>query len=230
MPLGERIRGRIRYGLDNPFTRNIDPTLVLDCPFSEGIGNIVRDRSLFGNHGTIYGASWIGKALSFDGIDDYVSVAPHTTLNTLPTFTWLAWIYLIEVKTNSRIFGKYHRDFYVNSIPPVYGLTTGVEYDSGIHSYSCSNELVPKNAWTHAVATFDDLGDRKVRLYMNGAEVTYDTISIGVGNMLDDSSWELRLGNEVWGPRPFYGYIKEARIYNRALTAQEILNLYNEGE
>ena len=50
---------------------------VLHLPMDEGFGDTVHDRSGYGNHGTIYGASWVwddelGRyMLSFDG-DDYV--------------------------------------------------------------------------------------------------------------------------------------------------------------
>jgi len=50
--------------------------LVLWLKFNEGSGNIAYDSSFYNNHGTIYGATWtdgkFGKALSFDGVDDYV--------------------------------------------------------------------------------------------------------------------------------------------------------------
>ncbi len=52
--------------------------------FDEGAGNTGYD-SLNGNHGTIHGATWTtgmdGKALSFDGMDDYVSISDTPSLN-----------------------------------------------------------------------------------------------------------------------------------------------------
>ncbi|MFQ6120757.1 MAG: hypothetical protein ACE5KE_12850 [Methanosarcinales archaeon] len=44
--------------------------------FDEGSGNIAHDISGNGNDGSVYGASWtsgkVGKALDFDGSNDYV--------------------------------------------------------------------------------------------------------------------------------------------------------------
>jgi len=52
-----------------------DDSCVLYLPMNEGAGSVVYDHSRYGNNGQIIGANWtqgkFGKALSFDGIDDY---------------------------------------------------------------------------------------------------------------------------------------------------------------
>ncbi|MFQ6061937.1 MAG: hypothetical protein ACE5J9_02015 [Methanosarcinales archaeon] len=52
--------------------------MVAEWHFDEGSGNIVKDTSGNGNDGTIHGAIWTtgisGKALRFDGNNDYVEV------------------------------------------------------------------------------------------------------------------------------------------------------------
>ena len=55
--------------------------LVLELRFDEGYGNITYDTSGNNNHGTLYnGPKWVdgimGKALSFDGVNDYVEAYP----------------------------------------------------------------------------------------------------------------------------------------------------------
>ena len=58
----------------------------------------VYDSSPFGNHGTRYGAldvmGKVGKALSFNGVDDYVEVAREASLEPPHDMTILAWILL----------------------------------------------------------------------------------------------------------------------------------------
>ncbi len=53
-----------------------DEGLVAYYSFDEGSGNVLHDLSGNENDGTIYGAKWVdgkyGKALEFDGINDYV--------------------------------------------------------------------------------------------------------------------------------------------------------------
>jgi len=73
------IRGRQLIPNFKPQKLDADfPVPVLHMKFGEGKGNIAYDSSPHGNHGTIHGASWVrghtGSALSFDGVDDYVSV------------------------------------------------------------------------------------------------------------------------------------------------------------
>jgi hypothetical protein len=64
--------------------------------FDEGTGSSVGDRSGNGNVGTVTGATWapgrFGTALSFDGGDDVVRVAPSTSLDVGPRLTVSAWI------------------------------------------------------------------------------------------------------------------------------------------
>ena len=67
---------------------------VAEWHFDEGTGNIVKDSSGNGNDGIIYSATWVdgkfGKALSFDGVDDYVDVTgPTGTFNELTIETWV---------------------------------------------------------------------------------------------------------------------------------------------
>jgi hypothetical protein len=79
--------------------------------------------------------------------------------------------------------------------------------------------------WAHFAATFDG---NTARLYLNGAQVQTGlwrfnhgedpNIFLVIGNTQDINAW-------VDSPSNFYGYLDEARIYNRALDANEIAYL-----
>jgi len=99
--------------------------LVLWVPFDEGSGTAVADKSGKGNDGTIYGAIWekqkledlsgygndathygpveiVGKylrALSFDGIDDYVDVPHSSSINLSDVITIEIWAKLDRTDT-----------------------------------------------------------------------------------------------------------------------------------
>jgi len=228
MPLGERVRGRLRYGLDNPFTRNIDPTLVLDLPFSEGIGNIAHDRSLYGNHGTIYGASWvdgkIGKALNFDGIDDKVVISDAPSLNLTDAITLAAWVKADPVQgPAARIIDKsvyptagYNLQIQVIGVP---GLELRTNSWRGLYGATS----IIDNEWHHIVGTYDRV---QFRLFVDGVE---DVTPLADTNPIVTSNVDLQLSQYSGGGYPVKALIDEVRIYKRALTAQEILRLYNEG-
>jgi len=228
MPLGAPQRGRIRHGLHNPFTVNIDPTLVLDLPFSEGVGNIARDRSLYGNHGTIYGASWVGGKLQFDGINDYVNITASDSLNNLQSFTFLAWVYILGTTPGyaSEIFSKF-RKLLSLAPAPERELSASVSFTTS-PADSGSLETTPLNTWFHAGMAFqNDL----ISLYLNGEECIYDYQIAGVGTLLTDDAYDLTLA--LYNAHPWdwlNGRLAEIRFYNRVLTLAEIQRIYNEGK
>jgi len=85
-----RIVGVFKGRYTNPFD------LVLDLPFDEGEGSVAYDQSLYGNNGTIYGATWTrgrsGWALDFDGTDDYVEIPDGIINATDRNFTIVATV------------------------------------------------------------------------------------------------------------------------------------------
>ena len=72
--------------------------LVLALGFDETTGAAVTDASGQGNHGTISGATRttagrFGGALSFDGINDWVTVADAASLDLTNRLTVEAWVF-----------------------------------------------------------------------------------------------------------------------------------------
>ncbi|MDI6789034.1 MAG: hypothetical protein QME51_11740, partial [Planctomycetota bacterium] len=47
---------------------------------NEKAGSVAQDSSGNGNHGTVYGARWSSRYLSFDGVDDYVVIPNNPSL------------------------------------------------------------------------------------------------------------------------------------------------------
>ena len=85
-------------GEDNLVKYTPPPGLVAAYNFEEASGSTVVDASGKGNTGTISGASRItqgrfGKALSFDGVDDWVTVNDAPSLDLTTGMTLEAWVY-----------------------------------------------------------------------------------------------------------------------------------------
>jgi hypothetical protein len=75
---------------------------------------------------------------------------------------------------------------------------------------------LPLNEWSHVAVTYDGAS---MRLSVNGAEVA----SLAQTGPIGSAPGVLRIGgNSVWGEY-FSGLIDEVRVYNRALSAAEIL-------
>ncbi|HID26358.1 MAG TPA: DUF11 domain-containing protein, partial [Methanosarcinales archaeon] len=212
-----------------------DDGLVAEWHFDEGSGNIVKDTSGNGNDGVIHGASWVdgkfGKALSFDGKDDYVSISGVPNLGTVHTFSF--WLKPSDTSRGNIIFRK---DWCINgggggwrifrtsdsSFQYSYQETDGVtdrHYGVGIST--------PVNTWTHVIIVRDG---STLKGYANGVH----SVSVSITSSAeDDSSDAVFIGRQDWicGANYFFhGILDEVRIYNRALSAEEIKAHYEGGQ
>ena len=189
--------------------------------FEEIGGQRAADASGRSNHGTIREAVRIttgryGKALKFDGINDWITINDSASLDISSGLTLEAWVYpqaikscsvLLKEQTGGSVYNLYP---YENADLPISSLNDGV----GDRVISGPNQL-PINQWTHLTSTYDGLNQR---LYVNGIQVS-SRVQKG---LIKPSTGVLRIGgNSIWGEF-FKGYIDEVRIYNRALTNAEI--------
>ncbi len=84
----------------------------LFLPGLPGGGNIIYDRSIYANHGTITGAVW-GKLpsglpyLDYDGNDDYVTIGTNLTAFKLTTFWYHCWVKLDVINQAQNLFATY---------------------------------------------------------------------------------------------------------------------------
>jgi hypothetical protein len=197
------------------------PGLVGAWGFDEASGAQAADGSGRANHGTIAGATRgtgrFGGGLSFDGLDDWVTVADAASLDLTTGMTLEAWV-------NPTALGSTWRTAVIKEAPGAlaYALyasegagrasghaNTGTEFDVR------SPATVPLSAWTHLATTYDGAN---LRLYVNGSLVTTRAVTgslVATGN-------PLRFGaNAVWA-EAFQGRLDEIRVYNRALSASEV--------
>ena len=196
--------------------------LVVAFGFGEGSGTTTSDSSAAGNHGSIAGATWSaagrnGGALSFDGVNDMVTVADSASLD-VTRVTMMAWLrpttlsgwrtaLLKEAGSNGLAYALYAHD---NAPRPASYLNTG-----GPDVSAEGAAALAVNTWTHLATSYDGA---TLRLYVNGVEVGSRAVT---GN-ISASGDPLRIGgNQIWGEW-FAGLIDDLRIYNRALTATEI--------
>jgi hypothetical protein len=203
-------------------TPAIPPNLVGAWGFDEATGTAVNDASGRGQTGTIDGATRTaaghsGGALSFDGVNDWVTVPDSNALDLTTGMTMEAWVrptavgtawrtVLMKEQPGNLIYTLYAGDG--TGRPAVYAFTTT---DLG----SSGPTATALNAWTHLAATYDGAN---LRLYVNGTQV----VSRALTGAMRTSTGVLRIGgNSIWGEW-FAGLIDDVRVYNRALTATEL--------
>jgi len=215
----------IRPFLDITYSLPSTPAgLVAAYSFDEGTGATATDASGSGNTGTTSGATWttagrFGQALSFDGVNDWVTVADSNSLDLTTGMTLEAWVNpaamsswrtaLVKERSGS---GDLAYGLYAHNNDPNPAVTINV---AGAYYESPGTSQVPLNTWTHLAATYDGA---TLRLFVNAQQVSSQAVT---GAMVNSTS-PLRIGgNAVWGEY-FQGRIDEVRLYNRALTSTEI--------
>lgn len=189
----------------------------------EGTGTVAYDSSGNGNHGTVYGgAIWtngkIGKALEFDGVNDYVNVPDSNSLDITGKITLEAWIYPYTVTTTQVIVQKYNY-----SGPPYNGayylgvggygynnkILFGLSHNGYNFYYILSNTNISPNTWTHVAATSNGT---HMSIYINGVK---DKVASYPPGVIYASAAPLRIGcflPELGVSRFFNGIIDEVRV------------------
>lgn len=88
----------------------------------------------------------------------------------------------------------------------VYAATTNATVISGNNTYTSA-------AWHHVAMTYDNGGDRKIRAFCDGAEVSYNSQVAAEGDILTDASVGAYVGKYEGGPT-HNGYVGWVRISN----------------
>jgi uncharacterized repeat protein (TIGR03803 family) len=196
--------------------------LIAAYGFNEGGGNIAADSSGRNHDGVIRGANWVagrfGKALSFDGSRDWVTVADHSDLDVRNGVTMMAWVNPRELSGWDTIAMKETRSSlaYALFANDAGSRAAGYVNIAGEYKSVTSVGALPLNSWSHIAVTYSGT---TLRFYLNGVEVNRRSVSgrIVVG------SGELRIGgNSVWDDRFFNGLIDEVRIYGSAISPADI--------
>jgi glucose/arabinose dehydrogenase len=213
-------------------TRTVAVTLSVTAPatglvgawgFDETSGTTTSDASGRGNTGTISGATRtttgrFGGALTFDGVNDWVTVADNASLRLTTGMTIEGWMRpaangsarwrTIAIKESGSGLAYALYGFGDGGLPSGHAFTS-------IERWARAASAPALNAWTHVAVTYDAT---TIRLYVGGTQVATQAQT---GSLLA-ATGPLRFGgNAIW-PEWFQGQLDELRVYSRALTAAEI--------
>lgn len=192
-----------------------------------------NDESGNGNNGQVINAVLVpdrngnpNSAYSFDGSGDWISVPDDISLR--PSLISLScWIN----QNNLNLAQLIYKGDDSNGGNEMYALNTS--FDFAIKNGSDCNPFQgwqqcfttnnsPVNTWHHIVCTFDGT---TMKIY-------YDAVLVGSTNFNGVIDYceggELRFG-KTWSEQPFYfnGIMDDIGIWDRALTEQEISDLFN---
>ena len=186
-----------------------------------------KDMSGYGHDGTLVNGAAIsydmgGGSMYFDGANDYVNITSTSLLNpNSGRISVGSWFYSTEAGSeNDRIIFNKENE---------YELSAGGGYIS--YAFRPNWAWVGRtafnlNQWYYAMVTYDQSYQR---FYVNGVEVYNAALSGAIG---DSYANDLRIGarGAPGAPSsPFKGYISVVHIYNRGLSAAEVLQNYNNG-
>ena len=174
-------------------------------------------------------AAWVpgrqNRALSFDGVDDFVEISNNPFSGVTNAITVAAWIRPTANMTSyARIAssGPYWESWHFTSSPS--GSNDLIVWMGNAVRAQTAPNVIQLNQWQHVAFTYnkDAGGTDEVKIYINGvvaATGDYSTaISATAGRM-----WIGSAGNPA--SNLFTGQMDEVRAYNRALTAAEIQQL-----
>ena len=223
--------------------QNSAPTLadglVGHWPFDDGAGSTATDASGNGNNGALQnGATWalgeVGGCIAIDGQTGYVRVPSTSSLeNVTDSVTVSAWVRIDGVTTvdpmqsivrkvvsetlNDPPYASYDlvvQDF-GGTFKPRIGVTrtdsTRTSVWGNSHNYG---------SWCLLTGVYDGAN---LRIYFNGVQ---EASTAFTGTLLQTGQ-PLCIGRYGSVTEPVQGMIDDLRIYNRALTAAEVLSLYN---
>jgi hypothetical protein len=194
-----------------------------------------NDYSGNGNNGANIGAAFTegvkGLALSFDGIDDYVRI-PESSSYYFGTggATLSAWMRTTSAGENDVILGTNWASAASMQIRKDANNRARAIFETGNNQRGTAQGTTSINdgRW-HFVAGVRDAESNAVRIYVDGVEEGHgadgsgsikDTIDWGIGNIIGSTNYP----STLW----FQGEIDEIKVYNYALSAEEIRSEYEQ--
>jgi glucose/arabinose dehydrogenase len=211
------------------------PALSLRLPFDEASGTVAADASGLGNNGTLVNSparvtGIVGsRALSFNGTSNYVRVNGSTSLNKArQAITVAVWVFRTANQTGWRSVisrqegtgGTEHFTLAFNN--------NNYRWLVKTQTYSAQlGGAAPIGKWTHLAGTYDGAA---VKLYVNGVQ----QFSTPLTGTIATSTNPIIIAGNINGPSAaptelFNGRVDEPRIYDRALSASEIVILMQGG-
>ncbi|MFG2126767.1 family 43 glycosylhydrolase [Streptomyces sp. NPDC048751] len=220
---------------------DVPADLVLDYKFDESGGNIVRDSSGHGYHGTYvrtpdFGTGVQGGSFKMSGGNSSSTTSPYVRIPngvlkgaesvTVSTYVkWkggdnFQWLFGLGPDNNKYLFATPS-----NGGGKLFSAITRATW-SGEKQMTAGSPLTA-GKWQHVTVTVDGPSETAV-LYVDGVEAARATgVTVKPSELYDASKgYSGYIGKSLYSPDPYFGgEVDDFRIYNRALTPAEVLEL-----
>lgn len=198
--------------------------LVSHLKMDEWSGNTFFDSTAQQNIGTLSGGTrvggcWLSRCVRFDGGSAYATITDDAALDATSSISVAAWVYASS--TSGGVVAAKHDDSsyaWELSFTNDGLLRATVNADGNIAQ---TTSTVPANVWTHAAFSYDG---SQIVVYVNGAvkdttsyaaSITTNNVAVSIGRRLTTAS-----------PGYFDGLIDDVRVYDRALSGEDIYAIY----
>lgn len=193
----------------------------------DGGGDTAADSSGNDNDGTIYGATWttdgkFGNALDFDGTDDYVDL-PSDMVDITSDFTVAFWVNVHDFSSEN----SWQRRMMVltngTDVLDLAILNSGSKFTFKMGATEKQTDSTFSTGTLYHFTLVRNSGDYSI--FVDGANEALSDGGISANS--DDGADAIgRALNSSTARGRFDGIIDDVRIYDRALSASEIENLY----
>ncbi|MFC1504483.1 Ig-like domain-containing protein [Spirochaetota bacterium] len=209
-----------------------DP-ILLELKFDDQ-DNLGVDHSYYANHAAVHNGiistnGIAGAAAKFDGSDDYMRIDHDTypgnaSLDPDNAITISGWF---KTETNEQTddladlvskFDAYKLRLGDNDNPDI---GFGIEIWDSSTKYCIYNGVYPEtDTWYFVTATYNG---SELKLFINASNTT----NLTHAGAIDINDNSLNFGWSYGGGNEYNGFMDEIRLYNKALSQEEISNLYN---
>ncbi|MFZ0034843.1 MAG: LamG domain-containing protein [Sedimentisphaerales bacterium] len=210
------------------FNPNKDTSLVGWWKLDDGQGTTAVDSSGMGNNGTLVsGPTWVdGRlkgALEFNGTNSYVDCGNGASLNLTSQVTVAAWVYCATPMVAQQVWVWKGNNAYGLKETWTAGGASFCIFNAGAwYEAAASPGLTDSDArtWIHWAGTYDGAA---AKVYRNGALAG----SVSYAGSIASTTVNLNFGQGSGSQQFFSGRLDDVRVYNRALTLDEITAVVN---
>ena len=195
------------------------------------------------NDGVIFGnGDWTTSGLINGGYTQSGTTSDRIDLDTQLAsgkneFTFSVWIYPTSKTETFHTIASEMGSTSSNRVFDLY-MRSANDYDIQLDFYEtgtgrhlrATGVTAPNNEWTNIIAVYDGVNNI-IQLWVNGIKedeltgVSLGSLNVGAYDFVLNN-----IGSSIGNNRAFYGITDEVAIYNRALSSDEITELYNSGD